>query len=313
MARFPYGVFPAALTLFACVAAAELKPFVLPWDDASPGLTSLAHWQEEPAGTRGWITVDADGHFDLAGERIRFLGVNTGAGDCFPAREVAAKVAARMARFGINNVRFHHMDANWANPGLIDYSRTDTRSLRADSLDRLHYFINELKQNGITSNLNLLVSHDHRAADGLPAEVDLMEWKDKQALSFFNDAMVDLQKEYATRLLGSTNPYTGLRLADDPAIAFVEILNENGAIQNWFDNLLDEMPAVFRNELNARWNTWLGERYTSTEELLQAWAHRNESIGPNLLLNADFSSGTNLWTIEQHSHSRSIGCGHDGV
>ncbi|MEZ5275140.1 MAG: carbohydrate binding domain-containing protein [Opitutaceae bacterium] len=289
-----------ALTLVAHPAWAVLKPFQIAWDDASPGVTSLAGWQDDPAGESGWVTVDGKGHFDVGGERIRFLGVNIGASDAFPAHAVAEKVAARLARFGINNVRFHHMDANWGSPTLIDYAQTTTRNLHPDRLDRLHYFISELKKNGVYSNINLLVSHDHRAADGLPAEIDQMEWKDKQVLSFFNDTMVDLQKEYATKLLGSTNPHTGLRLADDPAVAFVEILNENGAIQNWFGGLLDSMPEVFRTELNTRWNTWLQARFSSTADLLGSWGHRSEPLGANKLINGDFASGTSPWNLEVH-------------
>ncbi|RME71295.1 MAG: hypothetical protein D6781_04515, partial [Verrucomicrobia bacterium] len=120
-------------------------------------------------------------------------------------------------------------------------------------------------------------------------------------MSFFDDHMVELQKEHATNLLGSVNPYTGLRLADDPAVAFVEINNENGLLQNWFSGLLDTMPAVFRNELNARCNTWLQARYASTAELLAAWGHRIDPLGPNKLDNGDFAAGTIGWNIGRHS------------
>jgi hypothetical protein len=85
-------------------------PFVLPWEDASPGVTDLSGWSPRPAGDAGPVRAAADGHLYAGNRRIRFLGVNVCFAACFPAREDADKIAARMARFGINVVRFHHMD-----------------------------------------------------------------------------------------------------------------------------------------------------------------------------------------------------------
>ena len=41
--------------------------------------------------------------------------------------------------------------------------------------------------------------------------------------------MIELQKEYAKELLCHVNPYTGLSLADDPAVVTVQINNEDSA------------------------------------------------------------------------------------
>ena len=43
----------------AAVAAADLQPFRMPWDDASPGITNLQGWQSQPAGAAGRVTVTA--------------------------------------------------------------------------------------------------------------------------------------------------------------------------------------------------------------------------------------------------------------
>lgn len=301
----------AVLGSSALHGQSTLKPFVLPWDDATATATSLAGWHPEPAGASGRIAVNAAGHFTegVDGPRIRFLGVNIGSSACFPPKDMADEVAARMAKFGINAVRFHHMEAPWeARSVLVDYTTNangtpigNSRTLNADRLDRLHYFISRLKAHGIYTNLNLLVSRQFFPNDGLPAEVSQLGWKDQHILGFFNNTALALHKEYATKLLTSDNPYTDVAVAEDPAVAFVEIMNENGMLQKWHEGVLDRLPAVFREELADQWNAWLILRHGSTTALRAAWGAVNEPLGTNRLLNGDFAGGTTSWNTEQHA------------
>jgi len=56
------------------VAAAEpapLFPFVLPWDDASPGITDLSGWLPKPAGKSGPVRVGPGGHLYTGDRRLR--------------------------------------------------------------------------------------------------------------------------------------------------------------------------------------------------------------------------------------------------
>jgi hypothetical protein len=291
----------AAALIGSAQTPAPLRPFVLPWDDATPTFTSLAAWTPRPAGAVGRVTANADGHFIVGGERIRFLGVNIGASSCFPPKDQADAIAGRLAKFGVNAVRFHHLEAPWEpNAVLIDYSVGNSRTLHPDRLDRLLYFISRLKAHGIYTNINLLVSRNFLPGDGLPPAIAQMEWKDQQALGFFNDTHLELQREHATQLLRAPNPYTGLPLAEDPAVAFVEILNEYGLFQAWHDRVLDTMPAVFRDELRDRWNAWLAERHASSAALLTAWGALDEPLGPNQLRNGTFAAGADQWNTERH-------------
>src|SRR6187399_1464822 len=136
----------ACLTLFAAGAsAAEMFPLVLPWDDASPSITNISSWLEKPAGREGFVTVK-DGHLFANGKRLRIFGVNMAFGANFPTHADAEKVAARMTKFGINCVRFHHMDMQAAPGGIW---AKDMRTLDPGQLDKLDYFISELKKHGI--------------------------------------------------------------------------------------------------------------------------------------------------------------------
>ncbi len=278
-------------------------PFVLPFDDDSGGITDLSHMNHKPAGVLGPVTVNDQGHFVAGGERIRFWGVNITANSSFPSHDNAEKVAARLAKFGVNVVRFHHMDFGWSGmnvPSLIDYPQGNSRNLHPGNLDRLDYFIYQLRKNGIYVNLNLLNSRYFYPSDGLPADVSQLDWKESHVLGFVNADFRDLEKEYARQLLSHTNPYTGLSYLEDPAIVMVEINNENSLFQQYYDGVVDQWPTVFRDELVTHWNTWLTARYSSTGEMEEAWGAIDEAPGAEMLSDGNFADGASGWNVEQH-------------
>lgn len=290
----------AAAYLLAA-SRADIVPFVLPWNDASPGATDFSG-MNRPIGPEDRVGVNAAGHFVVRGERIRFLGMNFASDSPFMPTNKAEAVAARLARFGINNVRFHHIDAPWAiGGGLLNYTATSSRNINPNQLERMHFLVARLKAHGIYANINLLTGREYRSGDGLGSEVTTMDWKDQHILGFFNDAALNLHKEYATRLLTPTNRFTGLPLALDPAVAFVEIINENGLLQKWYEGSLDRLPARYAAALQAHWNFWLANRYADEAALLAAWQPIVEPLGRNLLRNGDFSAGHTAWVLEQHA------------
>jgi hypothetical protein len=281
-------------------SAANLFPFVLPWDDATPSVTNISHWLHKPAGKFGHIRVGTDGHLYAGTQRVRFLGVNLCFGACFPRKEDAEKIAARMAKFGINIVRFHHMDMQEFPNGIRRRGVPHTRDLDPEALDRLDYLIAQLKRNGIYVNLNLLVSRPFNAADGLPKEIEQLGWKERHIVGFFYEPCLELQKEYARKLLTHRNPYTGLTYAEDPAIAFVEINNEDGLIHAWLGGQVDNLPEVFLRELQRQWNEWLKKRYGTTEKLRKVWGVKEEPLGDEMLRNTNFEAGLQNWVLERH-------------
>src|SRR3954462_3275640 len=134
-----------------------MVPFVLPWDDASPGVTDMSGLIPRPAGKDGPIRV-RDGHLYAGDARIRFFGVNLCFGANFPGHEAAERVAARMAKFGINCVRFHHMDTSASPNGLV---KADRKTIDPERLERLRSPLARLKERGIYANLNLHVGRKY--------------------------------------------------------------------------------------------------------------------------------------------------------
>lgn len=270
----------------------HLTPFVLPWDDASPSVTNVSSWLDKPAGARGFITV-RDGHLFSGDKRVRFLGTNICTSAAFPEHADAEKVAARLAKFGINCVRFHHMDAPWTDENI--FGGRNKLAIDPAQLDRLDYLIAQLKANGIYADLNLHVS---RIYPGFPTWTGMPEFL--KGVDNFYPPMVEMQKDYARDLLTHLNPYTKTRYVDDPAVGIVEINNENGLLSQWAWGSLDGMPDVYRNELQKQWNAWLTAKYGTQEALVKAWDATPKPLGAEMLANGDFSRGLEGWYLEQN-------------
>lgn len=245
-------------------------PFEFPLDDTNLDSIDLTGLLDAPAGKRGFVTVRPDGRFYFEdGTRARFFGTNVGGRDCAPDKELARVVAARLAKYGVNMLRLHSMDGRWG--PLIDYRDGTSQRFDADALDRIDYFIAELKRRGIYVYLDLLDYRQFRTADGVKHGDEFTHnWQGSmKGASIFDERMIELQKDYATKLLTHRNPYTGLRYVDEPAIAVVETTNENSIF--YFFNMSGLSLPYYRDQLQQRWNRWLASRFDSREKLASAW------------------------------------------
>ena len=270
-------------------------PFQLPWDDASESATNISWLNDKPAGRDGFVHVK-DGHLFAGEKRLRIFGVNTCFAANFPDKAMAPKVAARMAKFGINCVRFHHMDMLSAPGGIF---AKDGRTLDPGQLDKLDFFIAELKKNGIYADLNLHVSRTY--PDRPRAEKKGNPDYDK-GVDNYCAAMIAMQKDYARDLLTHVNAYTGKRYADEPAVALVEINNENALGFQWWAGQMDDLPNPYREELESLWAAWILKKHGSDEAARKAWSEGAREPGAEML--ADPS-----WSFEQHggaSQSHSV-------
>ena len=283
-------------------AFAQKIPFVLPWNDASAGTTDFSSLNAPIGANR--VAVDTNAHFAVNGQRVRFLGVDFTEDSPFTPTNNAEAMAARLAKFGLNAVRLHQMDVQWDyNGGLLDYNYAtlSTTNFIPANLERVHYLVSRLKAHGIYSDINLLTYRGYFAGDGLGPEVTGMDLNDQQVLGYFYDPALALQKDYATKLITPTNPFTGLPLAKDPAVAFVEVINENGIILKWLDGGLDRLPARYATNLQARWNGWLAARYTNDAAMLTAW--NVTGLNTNLLINGSFTNGLTGWNTWQQNNA----------
>lgn len=244
-------------------------PWSCPWDAAPVDLSQL---NDRPAGNHGFLGTRDDRMVFADGTEARFWGTNISGTACFPDRAYAPLIAERMARYGINLVRFHHGDAPWAERSFIDYEARQgelptSTQFDAENLDRWHVFAAELRKRGIYIYLDNLVHRKFLPGDGVPAAEDLPPAGKPYAL--FHPRLIELQKAYARHLWTTVNPYTGLAPRDDPQFVLSEYSNEH----DFFTQQVTLEP--YRSEFEARYREW------AADEGERLWGGRIDFTRPN--------------------------------
>ncbi len=253
-----------------------------------------------PAGKEGFIRV-ASGHLVTPdGKRFRIWGVNiagwTVGSVLLPSHHDAEVTARALAQLGVNCVRFQFLDLTdrsaairrgprqqfsvggdpTTHPpsGLLDGNADTSQVMDPRQLDRFDYFVAQLKANGIYTDLNLNVGRLYKKGDDVRG-YDLIGAA--KAITEFDPRLIALQKDYARQLLTHYNRYTKTRYNDEPAIAIVEIVNENSVLEfwqrNWFRGKLIagarhfqlDLTPYYKSMLTAQYNDWMKATYPAAK------------------------------------------------
>ncbi len=175
------------ILLAGVVATVSPVPCPVDWERAAESAVDLSRHLEAPAGRDGFLRAEGGRILLPDGRRFRFWGVNICGPSCFPEREVAMRTADQLARMGVNCVRFHHMDSAWS--PLFPKDAPDTRRMDPTALERLDFFVAELKRRGIYINLNLNVGRRFRPGDGV-RDADQLGYG--KSATYFNLRLIEL-------------------------------------------------------------------------------------------------------------------------
>jgi hypothetical protein len=255
-----------------------LTPVFDLYPDAS--LVDYSYLLDAPAGKHGFVQRDGDCFTFEDGSPARFWGVVITQEHIDIPKDRIDQVVDVLARSGCNMVRFHSLD----NPAGYEYGfrrRTiiddappndnNTQHFDAEYLDRVHYWMAELKKRGIYSFLVLRAFREYREGDGVANAAELDRGARPQA--FFNERLIELQKHFARDLLVKTvNPYTGLTPAKDPAVALIELFNEDSLFSR--PQAVLDLKEPYRSQFLALWHKYLKEKYGTSEKLAEAWGEQ---------------------------------------
>lgn len=212
----------------------------------------------------GRLTTRQDGRLALPETPARLLCASlawspTSGG--FPDHADADRYALQLARHGYNIARLTFVDAS------LMSGRTKDFDFDPDTLDRIHYLLAALKRNGIYWIIDGMTSW-RGAYGGYDDRWDPSS--DLKLALYFDDKVFDHWLEFQRRFLTSVNPYTGTAPINDTALALVILVNEN-SIE--FDSIVREREGKphYDDRLKPPFNTWLKQRYSSTETLSKAW------------------------------------------
>jgi len=263
--------------------AAEMSSWYVfePNNTAQPGEIGMQDWIEKPAGRHGRITRHRD---DLVynGRPIKLWGINLCFATCAPEKALADKRAAFYPKYGINSVRLHkYVDG----PGWSGIQSADSCvEFDPDGLDRMDYQVARFKEAGIY----VLLSAHFGALKLGPAErryVPFLEEFGKfdarknrvttpHSAIHYSPELQDVQIRQMVNLLKHRNPHTGLTYAQDPAVAFIEIINEQSILFYTSMNPLKASPTL-RRQVAERFSDWLRGKYGSHEGLKAAWGEKS--------------------------------------
>lgn len=224
-------------------------PFSLSWNDAPLNLSFLL---DAPAGKHGFLGIKNQRFVFEDGKEARFWGVTLSGSACFPAPEQAPVIADRLARFGVNLVRLHQLDADWAEPNLFAAPDQPGVFFNPETLDRLDYFLFQLENRGIYVWLGGLASRRLKESDGIPA------WQyiplGLKGYIYFVPEIQNLHRQYLQALWSHRNRYTGLEYRDSPAIVLTDLFYDN--------NLHIDPPRLqpFAGLFENLWRDWQAAR-----------------------------------------------------
>jgi len=210
--------------------------------------TAITPWHA-PAGKFGRITTDTTGHFAFTQhptEPVRFYGVNLCFTGQYLAHAQADQLATRLQRLGYNAVRLHHYEGE-----LVDRAAGNDVRLRPEQIDKLDYLVAALKQRGIYITTDLYVSRPVPASviwDGAKGDVDMNEYK--MAIPV-NARAYQNYLSFARALLGHLNPYTGVTWAQDPALGWLSLSNEDNQ-----GNYIGELSERVKPDWTQAWQRW---------------------------------------------------------
>ncbi len=182
----------------------------------------------------GALKMDGNGHFVLAkdpSKRLRFHATNMGQWMAVPSHAEADAIAERIAMEGFNSIRFHGFE-NW----LYDWSKPSTLDFKPELLDRFLYFWAKLREKGMYLTTDVLSVRIIRPGDGIEECRSSDDQLVRKALTMFSESGMKNWKDWARKFFTMKNPYTGMSMAEDPALFAINLDNEAPIYNTWNSN-----------------------------------------------------------------------------
>ncbi|AHM63138.1 hypothetical protein D770_24465 [Flammeovirgaceae bacterium 311] len=261
----------------------------------------MHNWLDAPAGKHGYVKLDGGDFSFENGKKVKFWGVNIASGWSFPNKPEADQWTHYLAHYGLNSVRFHKFTA----PGM---EKGVSTRLAADKFDRLDYFSAKLREQGIYYGWSHIYGHKPLPGDSsrLLAYEEVKEAGGGHlkgstiGLVNFAPDLQDLSIELTINMLEHVNPYTGIRYADDPALNFVELQNEDNLFFATAHNWIMKAPT-YKKLISLQFSEWLLDKYKTEEALVQAWGNSALNAWPNFQQQESLEE-RNIYPLAHHGY-----------
>ena len=275
-------------TALSFQSSAQTWAFRPPRDEfAQEALLDLRWLNERFAGEHGFVRRSADGsEFVLGdGRPARFWAVNDGAFNTDLARH-----ARFLAKRGINMVRFFRN---------ITPTGGELPAIDPDERARLWKGIEAVKKEGIYVTFCPYWAGASRAKPALGYLDD--GGNHNWGLLFFDPKLQAAYKNWMRQVLTEKDPNTGVALAQNPALAVIEIQNEDSLLF-W---TVQGMKGAARKELRRQFGAFAAKKHGSFEKARAVW--QDAAPSPDQDTPDDFAKGEAAlyltWQLTQHGGS----------
>lgn len=223
-------------------------------------LLDLRSMNEKIAGESGFVRRSKNGS-DLVlgnGKPARFWSITT-----YQQREKDDAKLAHHARWlakrGVNMVRSHGQINGGENSKLTD--------INADDRDQIWRMVSIMKKEGIYTTISPFWSHPVNGKYLKSWGVAGDESQTSSGLLFFDKTLQRGYKSWLKQIFDEKNPYTGVRLADDAAVAMIQLQNEDSLLFWTAQGIKGQQLANLEN----LFGDFLIKKYGSLAEASSAW------------------------------------------
>jgi hypothetical protein len=278
----PSGARKPSIAVEAPAGPDEWFPLLADEDPMDPrSVIDLSAQIPAPAGQFGFLKAAGDKlNFEKgAGKAVKLWGVGANVEPGHYSREQVTRRVRYLRKFGVNIVRQHAMFDELTTKGVLDPKK----------LDEYDWWFAELKKHGIYSAWSVFYHFTIGPNDGYPAELFAELPKeggraDTYGLITASPKLWEIRNRWVTQILQHKNPYTGLRYVDDPALATVEMQNEDSI---FFWNPLGELSKPggkwqkHGELLRRRFAAWVKAKYKTDDTLKAAWGDLRQGDSVN--------------------------------
>lgn len=231
-----------------------------------------------PAGSAGRLIVNAEGNLAFEknpGVPVRFMAFNWTPGQWRYAahkwtKDDIDRFADAIVRRGYNMVRFHNADIFFLGYRIHDRPHKTLSEVKIPqtvaemdldmgNLDIFDYIVASFKKRGIYINLDLLTSRSGYTL-AYPFAGDVKHEESFKTRLFTEQTYRNHWRAAVEYLMNHKNPYTGLKLKDEPTIACVCFVNEQ-----------DLRIATGLGFFNEPFKQYLKKKYNDDKGLARAW------------------------------------------
>ncbi len=212
-----------------------------PADGSSP--IDLRYLNEKRAGQSGHVRRKGQGFVLGDGTPVRFL--EKGTVNPYMSDEMIRYRGKRLAKYGVNLMRigFARKYPLYKKGQMDQFNHY---------LDRIHYMVSAFREEGMYTWIRLY-------------------WDTGQTEFFFDPEFRKHYLDYAKHIMNTKNPYTGLSMAEDPAVAVCAIQNENNLLF-WTFNPKNRSKKALQ-QIEKAFGDWATQKYGSIDKALTTWGN----------------------------------------